>query len=436
MKTISIILAAGKGSRMKSSLPKPLHKVTGRALIDSLLESLHNAGISENIFVLGHKNKEMKKHLGNINYVIQEPQLGTGHAVSLVKQKVKDMNSLMLICFADTPLVKPETFQKLLQSINSKNKLAILGFRTSHPNGYGRIITNKNNSVIRIVEQRDANQDDLKVTLCNSGILAGKACDIFDYLEKINIANNGEYYLTDIIKVCSDSGHTVKIILGDHKEFLGVNNRSDLAEVEKIFQQQLRTAALSNGVSMINPSTVYFSFDTKVESDVLIEPNVIFGDNVTVKKNSTIRAFSYLEDCIIGKGCTIGPYARIRPKTILSENVKIGNFVEIKKSEVGENSKVNHLTYIGDTKIGKDSNIGAGTITCNYDGVSKHITNIGNNSFVGSNTSLVAPVSIGDNTTIGAGSTITKDVKSNTLAIERSIQKEIKKRKINFKSDS
>lgn len=429
MEIISIILAAGKGSRMKSSLPKPLHQVTGKTLINWLLDSLKDLK-SKNIFVLGEKASELKDYLGEVETVIQKQQLGTGHAVKATKENIKNLDSIVLVAYADTPFVNSQTLEKLIKNIETGSKISILGFNTNNPSGYGRIITDEMSKVIEIIEERDANKENKRISLCNSGILAAKADDLFNYLEKIKITKNGEYYLTDIVKICKNMGHEISMVLGESDELLGINNKLDLTKAEKIKQDYMRKNALINGITLKDPNSVYFNYDTVIEEDVIIEQNVVFGPQVTIRKGSTIRSFSYLEECTIGQGCVIGPYARIRPKTILSENVKIGNFVEIKKSEIGKNSKINHLSYVGDTVIGENSNIGAGTITCNYDGASKHKTIIGDNSFIGSNTSLVAPLLIGNNATIGAGSTITKDVNNNSLAVERSIQKEIK----NFKS--
>ena len=426
----SIILAAGKGKRMNSNLPKPLHKVAGKTFLHWLKETLKKASVSKNIFVLGHNNEKLKKHIEGEEFVIQEPQLGTGHAVKLAKEKIKDHESLIIVAYADTPFIEADTIRKMINQIQNGFKISILGFKTNNPTGYGRIITEKNNEVIRIVEENDANKEIKSITLCNSGVLAGKASDIFEFLDQVELSNNGEYYLTDIVSICAKQGSKIGYIECLEEELIGINNRADQAKAENFIQDRLIQHHLLNGVTLLNPKSVYFDATAEIQKDVIIEPNVFIGPNVKIESQTVIKAFSYLENCSIGKECNIGPYARIRPDTVIENNARIGNFVEIKNSVIGENSKVNHLSYIGDTSIGLKSNIGAGTITCNYDGTNKNKTTIGNNVFIGSNTSLIAPIRINDGSIVGAGSTISKDVKENSIAIERSIQKQFKKRNI------
>ena len=433
MEIISIILAAGKGKRMNSSLPKPLHKVAGKSLLHWLEEALDEALVSKRIFVLGDKSEMLKKHIKDSDYVIQEPQLGTGHAVKIAGEKISDLNSIILITYADTPFISPKTIKKIIRKIVDGCKISILGFETDNPNGYGRIITNQNNQVLEIIEDRDANDEIKNIKLCNSGILAGKAKDIFDYLDQVKLSNKGEYYLTDIVSICSKNMNKVGFVLGSPEELIGVNDRIDLSNAEKIIQEKLKNILLSKGVTLIDPSSVYISHNANISKDVIIEPNVFIGPNVKINSNTLIRSFSYLENCSIGKKCSIGPFARIRPETNIEDSVRIGNFVEVKKSIIKNNSKVSHLSYIGDAFIGHDSNIGAGAITCNYDGTNKHKTNIGNNVFIGSNSALIAPLNIKDNAIIAAGSTITKDVNENSIAVERSTQKEVKRRDLKFK---
>ncbi len=433
MEIISIILAAGKGKRMNSSLPKPLHKVAGKSLLHWLEGGLDEALVSKRIFVLGDKSEILKKHIKNSDYVIQEPQLGTGHAVKIAGEKISNLNSIILIVYADTPFISPKTIKKIIRKIENGCKISILGFETDSPNGYGRIITNQSNQVLEIIEDRDASEEVKKVKLCNSGILAGRAKDIFDYLEQVKLSNNGEYYLTDIVSICSNNKKKIGFVLGSSEELIGVNDRIDLSNAEKIIQKKLKNTLLSKGVTLVDPSSVYVSHNANLAKDVIIEPNVFIGPNVKINSNTLIRSFSYLENCSIGKKCNIGPFARIRPETEIEDNVRIGNFVEVKKSKIKNNSKVNHLSYIGDALVGHDSNVGAGTITCNYDGTNKHKTNIGNNVFIGSNSALIAPLTIKDNAIIAAGSTITKDVNANSIAVERSTQKEVKRRDLKFK---
>ena len=429
MNVISIILAAGKGTRMKSSIPKPLQEIGGRSLIEWLLVSLNKIKIKEKVFVLGDQSNIINNYLGEINYVIQKPQLGTGHAVKKAQKKIKDFESIFLISYADTPFVKPETLEKLINNVNKETPIAILGFNAENPSGYGRIIKNRSNNVIKIVEERDANENILNLNLCNSGIMAVEGKILFEYLDKVQKSKNGEYYLTDIVKICSQNNKQIKLVLGSEDEFFGVNNKNELAKAEKIIQDKMRNYAMSIGVTLKDPETVFFNHDTELENDVTIEPNVVFGPKVTIKTNTIIKSFSYLEGCQIGENSIIGPFARIRPGSVLDQKTKIGNFVEIKNSKIKKSSKINHLSYIGDTEVGENSNIGAGSITCNYDGVNKHNTKIGNKVFIGSNTSLVAPLTIGDGAIIGAGSTITKNVKQKTLNVERSTQREFKIKK-------
>ena len=433
MEIISIILAAGKGKRMNSSLPKPLHKVAGKSLLHWLEEGLDKALVSKKIFVLGDKSEILKQHIKNSDYVIQEPQLGTGHAVKIAGEKINDLNSIILIAYADTPFISPKTIKKLIKQIENGCKISILGFETDRPNGYGRIITNQNNQVLEIIEDREANEEVKKIKLCNSGILAGKAKDIFDYLGQVKLSNNGEYYLTDIVSICTNNKSKVGLVLGSFEELIGVNDRLDLSNAEKIIQEKLKNTLLSKGVTLVDPSSVYVSHNANISKDVIIEPNVFIGPDVKINSSTLIRSFSYLENCSIGKKCSIGPFARIRPETEIEDNVRIGNFVEVKKSKIKNNTKVNHLSYIGDALVGHDSNVGAGTTTCNYDGNNKHKTNIGNNVFIGSNSALIAPLTIKDNAIIAAGSTITKDVNANSIAVERSTQKEVKRRDLKFK---
>jgi bifunctional UDP-N-acetylglucosamine pyrophosphorylase/glucosamine-1-phosphate N-acetyltransferase len=414
---------------MNSLLPKPLHKVAGKTLLNWLEDTLINASIKKKIFVLGHQNEILKEYIKGSEYVIQEPQLGTGHAVKLTKEKFTDLNSLIIVAYADTPFISSDTIKKMVSQIKNGYKISILGFETDEPSGYGRIITNNNNQVSKIVEEYDADEEVKKITLCNSGVLVGKAVDIFMYLDQVKLSNNGEYYLTDIISICASQGSKVGYVQSLEEELIGINDRIDQSDAETIIQNKLIKKHLLNGVTLLNPRSIYFDATAEISKDVTIEPNVFIGPNVRIKSQTVIRAFSYLENCSIGEECSIGPYARIRPETEIKNNVRIGNFVEVKKSTISEGSKVNHLSYIGDTSIGLNSNIGAGTITCNYDGINKNKTTIGNNVFIGSNTALIAPVNIKDGSIVGAGSTITKDVDENSIAVERSNQKQFRKRR-------
>ena len=429
MEIISIILAAGKGKRMNSDLPKPLHKIAGKTLIGWLENSLDEVNVTKKIYVLGHQNEKLIKFIGTSDYIIQEPQLGTGHAVNLTKDKIKNHDSIIIIAYADTPFVPSNKIKKMISQIKEGYDISILGFIASNPKNYGRVVKN-GNEVIKIVEEVDTDVETKKINLCNSGILAGKAERIYNYLSQVKKSKSGEYFLTDIVSICASQGSKVGIVSSHEEDLIGVNDREDLSKAELIIQNRLRKQHMKHGVTMLDPSSVFIDASAKLNRDVTIEPNVFIGGNVEIKSKTIIKSFSYLEDCSIGKDCSIGPFARIRPETEIMNNVKIGNFVEVKKSKINKNSKVNHLTYVGDTAIGINSNIGAGTITCNYDGFKKHKTNIGNHVFIGSNVSLIAPLNIKDNSIIGAGSTISKDVEEDTIAVERSKQKKLKKRKI------
>ena len=427
MEVLSIILSAGKGSRLKSSKPKPLHLVAGKPLIGWITETLSKIKVNNNILILGYKYEEILKYFKNPNFIIQEPQLGTGHAIKIAKEKINSFDGIVLINFADTPFIEGKTIKSLINNVSNNNiSMGVLGFEAINPNGYGRIIKGEEKFIDKIIEEKDADKSIKKISLCNSGVIAIKSSVLRANIDNIKQKRNGEYYLTDLVEILSKQNKKVSLTIGKEEEFFGINTMADLALAEKIIQRKLREYFLTKGVNLKSPDSVFFNYDTIIKEDVIIEPNVIFGPSVKVGKGTVIKSFSYIEGCKIGNNCSIGPFARIRPDTIIDNNVKIGNFVEIKKSNIGKHSKVNHLSYIGDTSIGKNSNIGAGSITCNYDGFSKHKTFIGDNVFVGSNSSLVAPITIKNGASVGAGSAITKDVEKNSLAVERSLQKNLK----------
>ena len=424
MEVVSIILAAGKGKRMNSDLPKPMHKIAGKSLMNWLEDSLDELKVSKKLYVLGHQSEKLIKSIGTTDYVIQEPQLGTGHAVNLTKDKIKNHESIIIIAYADTPFVPSDKIKKMISQIKNGYDISILGFVASNPKGYGRVIK-KGNEVIKIVEEVDIDEETKKINLCNSGILAGRACDIYNYLNKVKKSSNGEYFLTDIISLCVKDGSKVGLVSSSEEDLLGINDREDLSKAELIIQNRLRIQHMKNGVTMLDPRSVYIDASSKIQKDVTIEPNVFIGANVEIQSKTIIKSFSYLEDCFIGKNCSIGPFARIRPETEILENVKIGNFVEIKKSKIGNKSKVPHLSYIGDTEMGSMVNIGAGTITCNYDGFTKHKTNIDDNVFIGSDTMLIAPIKVGKGSTTAAGSILNSNIPSQTLAVTRVKEKHI-----------
>ena len=431
-----IILAAGKGTRMKSAKPKVLHEVAGKPIIshiiDKILSIRNNIFIDKVVIVLGKESKEIKLFIENnykdINIVIQKNQLGTADAVLAAKNTFKNYKGKLIVLCGDTPLITSKLLLGL-RELGKNFKLGLLGFKAINPKGYGRIVINKSNKVSAIIEDNDANTIEKKIDLCNSGMYVSETKLLYSLLSKVKLnSKNKEMYLTDIIYIANKDNIKIGITYNKEVESLGINDRKGLAMAEKEMQNILREKAMKNGVTLISPETVFFSIDTKISKDVQIGPNVVFGPRVKIGEGVRIEAFCHLEGVTINKNCTIGPFARLRPGTILEESSKIGNFVEVKKSKIKKGAKVNHLSYVGDADVGSNVNIGAGVITCNYDGVNKNKTTIGNNSFVGSNVSLVAPLKVGSNALIGAGSVITKDVSNNMLAVERNKQVTIKKR--------
>jgi bifunctional UDP-N-acetylglucosamine pyrophosphorylase/glucosamine-1-phosphate N-acetyltransferase len=420
-----VILAAGKGTRMKSEKPKVLHTVGNASMLHHVMEVAKKAGAEETVIVAGHQ-AELISEVAKIKFpdaqiVIQEKQLGTGHAVKQAEKLLRKNGEDILILYGDVPFIKAETISKLIQAKKTCD-IAILGFDTKHPGMYGRLISNGEN-IIRIVEAKDATQKELDISICNSGVILGKADLLFDLIAKIGSDNaSKEFYLTDCIELAAKGGFKSSLVLCDEKETTGVNSLEELARAEELFQKAKRIEFMEQGVQLNSPETVFFSFDTKIGKGTVIEQNVVIAPAVTIEENATIRAFSHLEGCHIFSYSKIGPYARIRPGSIVSEGANVGNFVEVKKSIVGPKSKINHISYIGDAKIGEKVNVGAGSITCNYDGVSKHNTEIGDSAFIGSNTMLIAPVKVGKNSVTASGSVITKDVPDEALAFARSRQ--------------
>ncbi len=420
----AIILAAGKGTRMKSSVSKVLHSVGNRSMLMHNIDLCISLGVKNITVVVGSDSKdveeEIPKNLPGIKIVKQKKQNGTADALISAKKIYEKFKGTIFVLYADVPLVRNKTLKKLMNS--STKKLSLIGFYPKKNKGYGRVVLEKN-TISEIVEEKVATAEQKKITLCNSGIIGGPSILIFDLLNKIKKNDKvNEFLLTDIFNLNFTMNKKTEVIIALEKEMLGVNDRKSLSLAEKYFQERKRSEVMLKGVTLVSSDTVYFSFDTVIEKDVTIEPNVIFGTNVYVGSFTKIFSNTYLQGVKINKNCNIGPYARIRGKTNISSNVKIGNFVEIKNSNIGLGSKVNHLSYIGDTTIGSSSNIGAGTITCNYNGVKKNRTFIGNNVFIGSNSSLVAPIKIEDDTLIAAGSIVTKSIRQGNLAISRSKQ--------------
>lgn len=417
MQATAIILAAGQGTRMKSSMPKTLHKLAGRSMLRHLLTSCA-AVFDRIVVVLGPDMDAVRQEADPHVCVVQQERLGTAHAALQAVEHFGTGHVALL--YADNPLIRPATLQRLL---DNQAPLSLLAFRPSDPARYGRVITGAGGQVSQIVEFADASPAERAVGLCNAGVLCAAAPDMQRWLRGVRNDNaKSEYYLTDVVGLARADGKTVSAVEAPADELAGVNSRSELARAEAVLQGWLRDDAMDAGVTMTDPSSVFLSADTRLSADVTIEPNVFFGPGVTVANNVQIRAFSHIEGADIGPGSTIGPFARLRPGAKLDQDVHVGNFVEIKASYLASGVKANHLSYIGDATVGTRTNIGAGTITCNYDGFNKHRTTIGANVFVGSDVALVAPVSVGDGAFISAGSVITNDVEPDALALARGRQ--------------
>ncbi len=419
MHATAIILAAGMGTRMKSALPKTLHRLAGRSMLRHLLASCE-AVFDRIVVVLGPDMDSVRQEAAPHACVVQHERLGTAHAA--LQAAAEFGTGQVAILYADNPLIRAETLRRLLDTASHPG-LALLAFRPSDPARYGRVITGPDGLVERIVEHADATEAERAVGLCNAGVLCASAVRMGGWLRAVRNDNaKGEYYLTDVVALARGDNLPVVAVEAPADELAGVNSRSELARAEAVLQGWLRQAAMDAGVTMTDPSSVFLCADTQLSPDVTIEPNVVFGPGVSVASNVLIRAFSHIEGADIGPGCIIGPFARLRPGTSLDRDVHIGNFVEVKASTLGVGVKASHLTYLGDASVGPGTNIGAGTITCNYDGVHKHRTTIGAHVFVGSDVALVAPVSVGDGAVIAAGSVITDDVEPDALALARGRQ--------------
>ena len=424
-----IVLAAGHGTRMKSEVPKVLHEVAGCPMLRHVLDTVEMVSPTKIVVVIGPDMEEVESICQAHIVVVQEERLGTGHAVLQARESLEGFAGNILVVFGDTPLVTPDTILLMKQALNEEGNaaLAVLGFELESPKGYGRIRCKKDGTVESIVEELEANKEDKQITLCNSGAMIFRAEVMFRELIKVGNQNvKGEYYLTDLISLVQDSGGNVGLVVGLPDELQGINSRIDLANAEAVMQSRLRTRAMAAGVTLIDPRTTWLSMDTIFGRDVTVGPNVFLGKSVEVGDRVEIKAFSHLEGVKLGNDVAVGPFARLRPDTVIGSGAKVGNFVEIKASQIGKAAKVSHLSYIGDSNVGKDVNIGAGTITCNYDGVAKHLTRIGDGAFIGSNSALVAPVSIGENSIVGAGSVVTRDVEQDELSVTRAEQKHLK----------
>ena len=421
-----IILAAGMGTRMNSDLPKVLHKIAGAPLVVHAMKSGEAVGVDKTVVVVGHGGESVAKAVTDWNpdatVVTQEEQLGTGHAALQARAALADVTGDVFVAFGDTPFIRPETLELMLAA-RKTHDIIVLGFDVFDPTvRYGRLIMD-GDDLTEIVEFKDASDEQRAISLCNSGVICADVQVLFELLDQVGNENaSGEYYLPDIVAIGRTVGKTATVVRCDEAETLGVNTRAELSRAEQMFQNAMRAEALENGVTLYAPDTVIFAHDTVIGRDAVIEPNVVFGPNVTIESGVTIRAFSHLEGCHVSRGSTVGPFARLRPGAELAEDVHIGNFVEIKNATIDEGAKVNHLSYIGDASVGKATNIGAGTITCNYDGVFKHKTTIGANAFIGSNTMLVAPVTVGHRAMTATGTVVTKDIENDAMAIGRAKQ--------------
>jgi bifunctional UDP-N-acetylglucosamine pyrophosphorylase / glucosamine-1-phosphate N-acetyltransferase len=422
-----ILLAAGQGTRMNSELPKVLHPLAGFPLLAHALAAARAVEPERMILVTGHGAEAVaaagRALAPDLRVVEQREQLGTGHAVLQAAPELAGFDGDAIVLYGDTPLVRPETLAAMLDARAAGAAVVVLGFEAADPAGYGRLVLDADGSLAAIVEARDADPATLAIRLVNSGLLAADAATLLALLAEVGNDNaKGEYYLTDVVALARARGHATAVITCPEAETLGVNSRADLAAAEAAFQARARAEAMANGATLTDPASTFLALDTVIGRDVVIGPGVVFGPEVTVESGATILAFCHLEGCHVSRGARIGPFARLRPGAEIAEDVHIGNFVEVKNAIVEEGAKANHLSYIGDARVGRGANIGAGTITCNYDGVFKHHTDIGAGAFVGSNSALVAPVSVGDEALVAAGSVITADVPAGALAVGRGRQ--------------
>lgn len=423
---LTVVLAAGEGTRMRSALPKVLHRAAGRTLIGHVLAAATEAGSGSLAVVIGPDRDDVAAEAGRIApgapVFVQRERLGTAHAVLAARDAIGTDYDDVLIVYGDTPLVRPETLMRLRAPLAHGASVVVLGFEADDPTGYGRLISEGEN-LVAIREEKDASEAERAIRLSNGGLMAISGKHAISLMEKIGNRNaKGEFYLTDIVEVAVMSGLAVAIEQAAEAEVQGVNTRAQLAVVEAAFQRRLRAAAMEGGATLIDPDSVFFSHDTQLGRDVLVEPNVFFGTGVTVADDAVIHAFSHLEEASVGEGVSVGPFARLRPGTRMAKGSKIGNFCEAKNAEIGEGAKLNHLTYVGDATVGPRANLGAGTVTCNYDGVLKYRTTIGADAFVGVHSALVAPVTVGEGAYVGTGSVIVEDVPAGALAIARSRQ--------------
>ena len=421
----AIILAAGKGTRMKSDLHKVLHPIAGQPMLLHLLDSFAQLEPARTVVVAGDRKEQLDEALADrgVTIALQEPQLGTAHAALMAKDALAGFEGLVMVCFGDCPMLTAPTVQRMMAALEGDAIVAVLGFRPADTLAYGRIIADADGTVRKMVEHKDASEEERACTLCNSGVLIARSGDIWRLLDGVGNDNaQGEYYLPDVATGAIAEGAQVVAVETDPGEVAGINSRAELAQAEAQWQELKREEAMAEGATLRAPETVFFSYDTQLGKDVTVEPHVVFGPGVSVADGATIRAFSHLEGASVGEGCSVGPYARLRPGAVMEKGSFVGNFVEMKKATLGEGAKASHLSYLGDAQVGANANIGAGTITCNYDGYFKHRTVIGERAFIGSNSALVAPVKIGADAIVAAGSTVSRDVADGELRMERAEQ--------------
>ncbi|PWW04122.1 UDP-N-acetylglucosamine pyrophosphorylase /glucosamine-1-phosphate N-acetyltransferase [Hoeflea marina] len=423
---LAVILAAGDATRMNSAISKVLHPVGNLPIISHVTGAAARAGVSHAALVVGRDAEAVTAAAGRaeiaVTAVVQAERLGTGHAVRAARDVISRGFDDVIVLYGDAPLINPESLKAAQAARQAGADVVVLGFRAADPTGYGRMII-ENGELVAIREHRDASEAERRIDFCNGGIITMDGAQALSLIDAIGNANaKGEYYLTDVVEIARARGGKVVALEAPEEDLMGCNTRAELSEIEAVWQRRRRTALMLSGVSMIDPSTVYLSHDTEIAPDVTIEPGVWFGEGVRVGRNAVIHGFSHIEGATIGEGAQVGPFARLRPGADLGEDSKVGNFCEVKKAEIGPGAKVNHLTYVGDARIGAGANIGAGTITCNYDGVNKHLTEIGAGAFIGSNSSLVAPVRIGDMAYVASGSVVTVDVPADAVAFGRARQ--------------
>jgi bifunctional UDP-N-acetylglucosamine pyrophosphorylase/glucosamine-1-phosphate N-acetyltransferase len=426
----AIILAAGQGTRMRAPLPKVLHKIGGRTMLDHAIDTAEELGCERVVVVVGAHSEALgeraRARLGPDAAALQDPPLGTGHAVLAAQDALAGFEGDVVVTYADTPLLSASDIAPLFELRKAGADVAVLGFEPVDPGAYGRLVEGEGDRLERIVEAKDATPEQLLIRRCNSGVIAAPAALLFDLLSQVGNDNaKGEYYLTDVVGLANGRGLTVRTATASEEAVMGANSQAELAQAERVFQAARRAELMDAGVHMPAPDTVHLAWDTEIAAGAVVEPYVVFGPGVKVEAGAEIRAFSHLEGAHVGPGALVGPYARLRPGAEIGEQAHIGNFVEVKKTTIGKGAKANHLSYLGDGQVGAGANIGAGTIFCNYDGFDKNLTVVGEKAFIGSNTALIAPVTVGDGAMTGSGSVINRDVAPDALALERSQQVEL-----------